>query len=108
MPATPMRMVSLAPITLPEAFVPAIVNGGKAALATAVFRAVRRDMCDMAGSCRAGWEGTPRLQHSRERKSSAAGHPCKPSASATAARTAQIGTPFAVHKVGTLQVSHGL
>src|SRR5436190_631323 len=47
-PATPMRTVSLAPMTLPDALVPAMVKSGKAALAAAAsFRNLRRDRWDM-------------------------------------------------------------
>ena len=45
MPATPTRMVSLAPSTRPEDLVPAIVNSGKTGLAAAaVPRKPRREM----------------------------------------------------------------
>src|SRR5213075_3087991 len=47
-PATPMRSVSFAPITLPDAFVPAMVNSGNAALtAAAPRRNLRREREDM-------------------------------------------------------------
>jgi hypothetical protein len=66
-PATPTRIVSLAPMTLPEAFVPAIVNSGKAVLAAAAaWTNRRRDRRDMLGSFAIGGnrtDGWPKLQH---------------------------------------------
>ena len=51
MPATPTRIVSLAPITRPEAFVPAMVNSGNAALAAALdLMKLRRVNLAMAGA----------------------------------------------------------
>ena len=48
MPATPILTVSFAPITFPEAFVPAIVNSEKAELAAAeARRKLRREREDM-------------------------------------------------------------
>jgi hypothetical protein len=58
-PATPMRTVSLAPITRPDALVPPIVNSGKAAPAAAAERStVRREIRFMAGSW---WECVGRM-----------------------------------------------
>ena len=51
--ATPMRIVSFAPITLPEALVPEMVKSGKTELAAAAFTKVRRLNFDMTCSLQA-------------------------------------------------------
>src|SRR5262245_22493955 len=69
-----MRTVSFAPITLPEALVPAIVNSGKAALAAAApWMNLRRERLDIAVLL--AWrekqgETMPGLQHRARAKSS--------------------------------------